>query len=65
MTDSKSGGIASNAAGALYVAEAYNERIRKVTFRGEASALAGGRQGFANGKESIVSLPFPHWTESG
>jgi len=43
-------GITIDKAGNLYVADCMNNRIRKVTQKGEVSTLAGGEEGFADGK---------------
>ena len=53
-------GIAIDAAGTLYVADWENNRIRKVTTKGEVSTLAGGEEGFADGKGSVVRFDHPH-----
>jgi len=42
--------IAIDRAGNFYVAETWTHRIRKMTPAGKVSTLAGGRQGFADGK---------------
>jgi DNA-binding beta-propeller fold protein YncE len=52
-------GIASDAAGNLYVAEAYGQRIRKITPAGEVSTLAGGERGFADGVGSDARFNQP------
>ncbi|MDR1850253.1 MAG: SMP-30/gluconolactonase/LRE family protein, partial [Zoogloeaceae bacterium] len=53
-------GIAIDAAGTLYVADWENNRIRKVTTKGEVSTLAGGEEGFADGKGSVARFDHPH-----
>jgi len=53
-------GIASDAAGTLYVADTANHRIRKVTSKGEVSTLAGdGEEGFADGEGSAARFDMP------
>ncbi len=53
-------GIALDGSGNVYVADAFNNRIRKVTPYGAVSTLAGsGKEGFADGtgKEAIFNTP--------
>jgi len=57
-------GIAIDAAGNLYVADTYNNRIRKVTMQGEVSTLAGsdspiGKLDFADGEGSVARFYNP------
>ena len=53
-------GITTDAAGNLYVVDAVNNRIRKVTPDGQVSILAGsGENGFANGESSVARFKYP------
>jgi DNA-binding beta-propeller fold protein YncE/predicted small secreted protein len=52
-------GIASDAAGNLYVADYGNHRIRKITLTGEVSTLAGGEGGFADGVGGDAKFRLP------
>jgi DNA-binding beta-propeller fold protein YncE len=52
-------GIASDAAGNLYVADFGNHRIRKITSAGKVSTLAGGERGFAGGVGSAAKFHYP------
>ena len=52
-------GIAVDAAGNLYVADTFNNRICKITPTGETSVLAGGTEGFADGQGSDAQFDFP------
>ena len=53
-------GITIDTAGNLYVADSYNDSIRKVTPEGEVSTLAGDERGFADGQGSDAMFWRPH-----
>ena len=52
-------GIAVDAAGNLYVVDSWNYRICKITPTGDASVLAGGSEGLADGRGSDAQFDFP------
>lgn len=52
-------GIAVDASGNVYVADSYNNRIRKITPAGGVSTLAGRREGFADGQGDEAKFSEP------
>lgn len=53
-------GVAVDASGTVYVAEAYNNLIRKITSVGVVTTLAGsGTQGIVNGTGTAASFHYP------
>lgn len=53
--------IAFDAQGNLYVADPYNQRVRKITTAGMVSTLAGnGTIGYVNGPGAVAQFNYPH-----
>jgi fibronectin type 3 domain-containing protein len=53
-------GIAVDSAGNVYVADTYNDRIRKITPNGTVTTLAGSDKGFADGGYSEAKFNSPY-----
>ena len=52
-------GVAVDSSGILYVADASNYRIRKVTPAGVVTTLAGGLYGYADGAGTVAKFKYP------
>lgn len=52
-------GIAVDGSGNFYVADTYNNRIRKITPQGEVSTLAGSTSGYVNGTGTAAKFYSP------
>ena len=52
-------GVAVDGSGSVYVADANNSRIRKITANGTVSTLAGGDSGYADGSGSSAKFYYP------
>jgi sugar lactone lactonase YvrE len=52
-------GIAVDAKGNVYVADTYNDRIRRIAPDGSVSTLAGNRRGFADGEGTAAQFDNP------
>jgi sugar lactone lactonase YvrE len=52
-------GVAVDAQGIVYVADTYNDRIRKITPDGQVTTLAGGKPGFQDGAGTAARFDTP------
>jgi len=53
-------GVATDAAGNVYVADRSNHKIRKITPAGEVSTLAGSTPGYADGNPTEAQFSYPY-----
>ena len=53
-------GITLSANGTLYVAEAYNQRIRAISPNGMVTTIAGGTNGYADGQGTSARFNYPY-----
>jgi len=52
--------VTVDGAGNVYVADSYNQRVRKVTPAGQVSTFAGGTFGFADGTGAAAQFRYPY-----
>jgi sugar lactone lactonase YvrE len=53
-------GIAVDDSGFIYVADTYNNKIRKITPTGEVTTFSGSTQGYADGPGTVAQFYFPY-----
>jgi mucin-19 len=52
-------GVAVDSAGIIYIADSFNNRIRKIDINSNVTTLAGSTQGFANGQGTSAQFNVP------
>jgi DNA-binding beta-propeller fold protein YncE len=52
-------GIAVDSSGNIFVADVYNNKVRKITSQGVVTTLAGSSKGFVNGKGTTAQFENP------